>query len=133
MGTRNANRCGGLDRPEAAQVIGGVVPEGLVKRLDAMVGWEPADSPRAAAIKEAADVLRHLPTRQSDEKRLDDPLFLAKGYRIDTDDSAKQMRVVVFGEHGNKRVLSYSLLEANEAYEMASAILKNYDTLEGIK
>lgn len=132
MGTGNANRSGGLDRPKATEMIDGVVPEGLIKRLDSMVNWEPPDSPRAAAIREAADVLRNLPPKQSDAKRLDNLALAIKGYRIDTSEDPKEMRIVFFGLHGQKHVLGYLTFDSSEAYEFASGILRNYDELEGI-
>lgn len=108
------------------------VPPGLVALLDKMTTWEPSDSPRAAAIKQAADVLRKLPTRQTDADRLDSPAFQSKGYRIDTDVEAKNLRLVMFGASDNKQVLSYTLLDTPEVYEFASKLLKSYDELEGI-
>ena len=110
-----------------------IVPEGLVQRLDTMVGWEPPESPRAAALKEAADVLRKLPTRQTDSDRLKDPLFVVEGYRIDTNTEAKGMRIIFFGEPDDKKVLAVTTLRSSDAYEFAQDILKKYDILEGIK
>lgn len=120
-------------KEENERVPGGIVPEGLVKRLDTMVTWEPADSPRAAALREAADVLRKLPTRFGDAARLEDGRFEAKGYRIDSDDDEKQLRLVFYSTAGQRDVLAYMLLDSAEAYEYATAILKNYDRMEGIK
>lgn len=133
MGSRNANSGGRLDRAEVAEMSpGGIVPEGLVKRLDSMVGWEPSDSPRAVALKEAADVLRNLPKKLSDERRLDDPAFQSRSYRIDTHQESSTMRIVYYGQSGQKEVLAFAVLSTPESYEMAQAILKNYDKLEGI-
>src|SRR3954468_23805605 len=126
MGTRNANRCRGLDRTEASEMI---IPEGLIDRLD-LFSRETADDPRAAAIKEAADVLRALPGKMSDGKRLESELFAAKGYRIDTNLKDKELRIPIYGAVGNKQVLAYLVLTSPEAYEMAQLILKNYDLLE---
>lgn len=133
MTNGNANRSGGLDRPAATEMIGGVVPEGLVKRLDTMATWEPDDSPRAAALREAADTLRAWPPKQSDGKRLENPAFEINGYRVDPAENIKQMRIVFYGEHGQKQVLGHLTLDTPEAYEFAALILKNYDALEGIK
>lgn len=111
----------------------GIVPEGLVRDLDKMVGWEPADSPRGIAMKQAADVLRNLPTLQSDSKRLENHTLQAKSYRADTDGDNKEMRLVLFGDRGSKRVLGFMLLTTAETYEFAQYLLKQYDTMEGIK
>lgn len=113
--------------------LGGIVPEGLVKRLDTMAGWEPADSPRAAAIREAADVLRTLPTRQSDGVRLHDPHFQSHSYRIDSNKEEGEMRLVIFRNSGQQQVLGYMVMTTPESYELAQVVLKNYDLLEGIK
>lgn len=72
-------------------------------------------------------------TGQIDRGRLDDPTFCAKGYRTETDDKTKDMRIVFFGDSGQKNILGYMILSAPEAYDMASSILKDYDRLEGIK
>lgn len=111
----------------------GIVPENLVRELDKMAGWEPADSPRAIAMKQAADVLRDLPTRQTDSQRLDNPLLQAKGYRADTDEENKEARLVFFGDRGQKRVIGYMLLTTPETYDFGTYLLKQYDKLEGIK
>jgi hypothetical protein len=111
----------------------GVVPEGLVRDLDRMVTWEPADSPRAAAMKQAADVLRNLPTLQSDAKRLENQTLQAKSYRADIDEDNKEARLVFFGDHGSKRVLGFMLMTTAETYELAQYLLKQYDSMEGIK
>lgn len=111
----------------------GIVPEGLVKRLDHIATWEPADSPRALAIKEAADVLRNMPVRLRDSARIEDPRFAIKSYRIDTSVEAKEMRIVLFAEHGQRNVIGVLTFDSPEAYEYATIVLKNYDKLEGIK
>lgn len=112
---------------------GGIVPEGLVKRLDTMSGWEPPNSPRAEALKEAADVLRTLPTIQKDGERLHDPHFQSHSYRIDSNKEEGEMRLVIFRNSGQKQVLGYMVMTTAESYELAQVVLKNYDQLEGIK
>lgn len=72
-------------------------------------------------------------TGQTDTKRLDDPAYCAKGYRVETDDNAKDMRVVFYGDSGAKNVIGWMILTSPEAYDMASTILRNYDRMEGIK
>lgn len=113
----------------------GIVPEGLVKRLDHILTWEPADSPRGLAIKEAADVLRHMPVKMRDAERMEDSRFAVKSYRVDTSlaEDAKEMRIVMYAEHAQKNVIAVLTFDSVEAYEYAQIVLKNYDKLEGIK
>lgn len=113
--------------------LGGIVPEGLVADLDKFSTWEPADSPRAAAMKLAADTLRKLPTKQSDRARFDNQDFSVKGYRIDTNAEDREMRIGFFHAPGQTQLLGYMHLTSSEAYEFAHTVLKNYDTVEGIK
>lgn len=115
--------------------IGGVTPENIVRDLEKFAAWEPADSPRAIAMREAAAVLRALPVKQSDAKRLDDDAFAIAGYRIDIDDESKEktMRIVFFGDKGNQRVLGYRILNTSDAYDFSTRIMSDYDKLEGIK
>jgi hypothetical protein len=72
-------------------------------------------------------------TGQTDNDRLEDAAYLAKGYRVETDDESKDMRLVLFGERGLKHILGFMVMTAPESYELATCILKNYDRLEGIK
>lgn len=125
-----------MDRTKAAEVTlppGGVVPENLVRDLEKYAAWEPADSPRAVAMRDAAKVLAALPTRQRDADRLDSDAFEVKGYRIDTSAESKDMRIVFFNKVGQKIVLAYLELSSSGAYDFATDVLKRYDVLEGIK
>lgn len=112
---------------------GGTVPENLVRDLLKFAAWEPVESPRATAMREAAAVLAKLPTRQSDDSRLKDKVFAVSGFRIDTSNESKQMRIVFFHKPGNKQVLGYMELESPGAYDFATDVLKYYDQIEGIK
>lgn len=111
----------------------GIVPEGLVKRLDTIATWEPADSPRAAAIKEAADVLRNMPIKLNDKKRLVSPAFQADGYRIETDVGRKEVRFICYENTDRTNLLAYLVFDSAEAYEFAGTILKAYDKVEDVK
>lgn len=113
--------------------VAGIVPEGLVKRLDHIATWEPADSPRAIAIKEAADTLRNMPVRMRDSARIEDERFRVKSYRIDASVEGKELRIVLFADHNQKNVCGVLTFDSTEAYEYAQLILKNYDKIEGIK
>lgn len=115
------------------ELPGAQVPENLVRDLEKMATWEPKESPRAAAMLEAADVLRHLPVRQSDEARIDSPALRFKGYQMHSNVTRKIMRIVCFGKEAQRDVRGYFELDPTEAYEFAHTILKNYDKLEGIK
>lgn len=125
-----------MDRTKTAQVTfppGGIVPENLCRDLEKFAAWEPADSPRAVAMRDAAKVLASLPTRQRDDDRLDSNAFEIKGYRIDTSDDPKAMRIVFYNLAGQKSVLGYLELSSDGAYNFSSDVLKHYDKLEGIK
>lgn len=112
---------------------GGIVPEGLVRDLEKYAEWEPKDSPRAIAMRLAADTLKSLPTRQRDHDRLDSKAFEIKGYRLDVAEESKALRIVFFNMIGQKNVLGYLELSAPGAYDFSADILKRYDQLEGIK
>lgn len=125
-----------MDRTKTAEVTlppGGIVPETLCRDLEKFAAWEPADSPRAVAMRDAAKVLATLPTRQRDKDRLDSDAFEIKGYRIDTSDESKAMRIVFFNLVGQKSVLGYLELSSDGAYNFATDVLKHYDQVEGIK
>lgn len=111
---------------------GAVLPEGLVKRLEYFRQWVLPGSPLEDVLRDAADALRNQPTKQSDAKRLDDPTFQAHGYFIDRADEDKEVRIVFCCKPDQKGVLSYIVLDSPDAYEMAQAILKAYDQLEGV-
>lgn len=125
-----------MDRTKTAEVKlppGGIVPETLVRDLEKFAAWEPADSPRATAMREAAEVLRKLPVRQRDTDRIDNKDFAIRAYRIDTAEEAKEMRIVFYNLAGQKSVLGYLELKAPAAYDFANDVLQHYDQLEGIK
>lgn len=112
---------------------GGIVPETLCRDLEKFAAWEPADSPRAVAMREAAKVLATLPTRQRDKDRLDNDAFEIKCYRIDVSAESKAMRVVFYNIEGQKSVLGYLELSSDGSYNFANDVLKHYDEIEGIK
>ncbi len=112
---------------------GGVVPENLCRDLEKFAAWEPADSPRAVAMREAAATLRKMPVVMSDHKRIDDAAFAIQSYRIDTSVESKDMRIVFFNLAGQKTLLGYLEMKAPASYDFATDVLKHYDELEGIK
>lgn len=114
-------------------VVGAVVPEGLVERLDKMRAWVLPGSPIEDVLAESADVLRKLPVRSGDADRINNPDFLAQSYSIETADEEKEVRLSMFTRHGQRGLLSYMVMGSSEAYELAHAILKAYDSVEGIK
>lgn len=125
-----------MDRTTTAEIKlppGGVVPENLVRDLEKFAAWEPADSPRAVAMREAASVLAKLPVRQRDSDRIDSPAFKINSYRIDTDEESKAMRIVFFNLAGEKSTLGYLELSSDGAYTFSHKVLAKYDQLEGIK
>lgn len=114
-------------------VPGAAVPEGLVDRLVHFQQWVLPGSPIQQALKDAAAALSALPVKSSDASRLKNEAFLAKGYRIETNEKDKEMRLVFYNERGGKGTVAYMVLESPEAYEFATDVLKNYDRLEGVK
>lgn len=125
-----------MDRTKTAEVKlppGGIVPENLCRDLEKFAAWEPADSPRAIAMREAADVLRKLPVRQRDADRIDNSAFAIQSYRIDTDEESKGLRIVFYNLAGQKSILGFMELRSPAAYDFATDVLKNYDQIEGIK
>lgn len=63
------------------------------------------------------------------EGRLLDPTE-ASDYRLDAAPNTGQIRIQHIGISGE--VLSYQVLDADEAYQLAHEILKGYDRLEGL-
>lgn len=120
MGTGNANRSGGLDRPSPAQVIAA-----LTKFAD----WEPLDSPRAKAMRDAALTLRQLAPQSGDE----DAELQAKGYSVETHKPTKELRLAIFKDRDQKALLGYLILESPEIYDLGTELIKHYDKLEGIE
>jgi hypothetical protein len=123
MGAGNANRSGGLDRPSPAKVIAD---------LTKFAEWEPADSPRAITMRDAALALSQLAPRQAGQDPLQDPALHAKSYRIETHPATKELRLAVFRESGHKGVLGYLVLASPEIYDLGTELIKTYDRLEGI-
>jgi|ERR1700726_2496128 len=121
MGTGNANRSGGLDRPSPAKVIAD-----LTKFAD----WEPADSPRAIAMRNAVLTLSQLAPRQAGQDPLIDPTLHAKNYSVEAHPATKEVRLAIFREG---RVLGYLVLASPEIYDLGTELIKNYDKLEGIE
>lgn len=109
------------------------IPKGLIRDLEKFAALAPSGAPQATAMRDAACLLKFIRTGQTDSKRLDDEQYELKGYRIDTDPKLKQMRIVFFGKPAQRDVRGYMELSTNEAYEFSGYLLKNYDTLEGIK
>lgn len=99
--------------------------------LEKFAGWEPRESPRAAAMHEAAGLLRLLGPRP--KHVLDDPNFQARGYQIDMDTRNHQLRLSFFRERQQKGPLGFIILEAPEIYDLGRDLIKHYDNLEGIK
>jgi hypothetical protein len=120
MGAGNANRSGGLDRPSPAQVIAA-----LTKFAD----WEPPDSPRAKAMRDAALTLRQLAPQAGDE----DSELHATSYAIETHKPTKELRLSFFKDLDQKGLLGYLVLESPEVYDLGMYLIKNYDKLEGIE
>jgi hypothetical protein len=124
MSDGNADSGRRMDRPTAQKVIAD-----LTKFAD----WEPADSPRAAAMREAADVLRQLAPRQSDSDQLEDTALQAVGFRLDVEHESKQLRIAFFKDRGQKGLLGYMVLECPEIYDLGTDLIRRYDQLEGIE
>ncbi len=125
MGTGNADCGGGLDRPSPAKVIAD---------LDKFAQWEPPESPRAVAMREAAAALRALAPRQPIKNPLDDPEFQACGYKTElSKDDDKLLRLTFYGATGNRRPLGFMILRSPEVYDMSTHLLRKYDELEGIE
>jgi hypothetical protein len=112
--------------------IAGIVPEGLVGRLESFQKWVLPGSPIEDVLKEAADVLRKLPPKLSDKQRLESLTFESNGYRIDSDCKSKTIRIVYFAKHNESGVLAYRLFDSSDAYEFAGRVLKAFDHVEGI-
>jgi hypothetical protein len=112
-----------MDRPTAAKVIAD-----LTKFAD----WEPADSPRAIAMRDAAEWMRQFAPRHGADDPLDDPALQARSYAIETHAPTKTMRFSIYRENGQKGLLGYTILESPEIYELGTDLIKRYDKLEGI-
>jgi hypothetical protein len=129
MGTRNADSCRGLDRSEATQmtVVESVTPEGLRARATLM--RESGDESCARHLELAADEIATL----SKPKKVDDESACARSYSTALDMDAKMMRVAFYAKAAQKDLLGFMLFDSSDGYEFAAHVLKNYDTLEGIK
>lgn len=66
---------------------------------------------------------------------LDSIDFRATGFRVDLNDEAREMRVVLFKGKTERPedVLGYLIVSPEDGYEMAQKLLSGYDELEGIK
>ena len=85
----------------------------------------------ARAFTSAADAIRIL-SKQKGLTPTENEAYQATGYAISLNEESHEMRFSLYqGDPKNAR--SFVILESPEAYEMAQVILKNYDTLEGIK
>ena len=136
MGSRDADCGRGLGGTEAPQMTGlteSVTPEGLRSRAGIM-RLNGDDSCARHLELAAAEIarLRSQVAAVSQEDPLDDEAFMAKSYRIDIDNQDKTARVVFFREPKQKVVLGYMIMECEEIYYFASALLRDYDKLEGI-
>lgn len=133
MGARNANRGGRLGRSKVAQVTSApvfvemVTPEGL--RARATIMREVGDESCARHLELAADEI----TKLRKPKKLDDDSVCAHSYATALNTDGKELRLAFYANAKQKDLLGYMLFEAPEVYEFATHILKQYDTLEGIK
>lgn len=124
MGSRNADNRRRLDRATVTQMIAD---------LDKLAGLGLPDDPRSAAMQSAAAMLRQLAPRQNDIDPLEDPALQAHCYRTDTEPSTKQVRILFFRDRKEECLLGYTIMDTPEVYDMASALMRQYDKLEGIK
>lgn len=132
MGSRNANRRGRVDRPEAAEVnkpilVECVTPEGLRARAEIM--RKQGDESCARHLELAAAEIEKL----RKPKRLDDDSVCAHSFGTAVNTDCKEMRLAFYAKAKQKDLLGYMLFDPPEAYEFAHVILKEYDELEGIK
>jgi hypothetical protein len=140
MGTGNANRGGGLDRPEAAQVtrLNHAQADEIAKSLDAMSmisidipEFESVRANYAKALTGAANAIRILAKQRALTPAANEA-YQATGYQLELNDETHEMRLILFqGEQKNVR--SFLVMPSPDAYDMAHRVLKGYDQLEGIK
>jgi fermentation-respiration switch protein FrsA (DUF1100 family) len=128
MGAGNADRRGGLGRPEAAKMNVTTLPADLEK----LAALGHPDDPRTSAMLAAADVLRLFLSCRSRKNPLNDPLLQAVGYTTELHQESQTMRLAFYRSRGHKEPIAYMILETPEVYELASVLLSDYDKLEGI-
>lgn len=130
-----------------------------VAELEKFAGWEPPESPRAAAMLEAAAVLRSadamvdsaneacevatkLLEKQTAllerhtaqlEKHNNDPNLEAYAFDTSLNGDEKKMRLSIYRESNKTGLLGYMIFTAPEVYDFAQEFLGEYDQLEGIK
>lgn len=141
MGTGNANRGGGLDRPKAPQVtrLNRVQADEIAQTLDTLsvialdhpdtVGSE--SQTYSQAFTSAADAIRILAKQRALTPEVNEA-YQATGYRLDLDEENHRLRMVLY-QGDQKNVRSFLMLDSPEAYDMAQHIIRKYDILEGIK
>lgn len=141
MGTGDANRGGGLDRPKAAQVtrLNRVQADEIAQHLDAMSvvaldrpeTIESARESYSKALTSAADAIRILAKQRALTPEVNEA-YQATGYHLDLNDETHEMRLVLY-QGKTKNVRSFLMMASPEAYDMAHRILRGYDQIEGIK
>lgn len=99
--------------------------EKIIADLAKYAGWEAADSPRAATMREAALVLQQLTPNGGYNEML-----AGDRYSTATHEGDRQMRLTLCKKD---KILAYIVLEAEEIYELGKNMLKTYDKLEGIE
>lgn len=115
MGNGDADIGGGLERPSLTEV----------------------DRETLMALLKAANITIERLEAERDSQHaviapLDNPMLRATGYRVQTDEDSKEMRISFF--HGaEKNIIAWMILPTPEVYGLAERCLQCYDKLEGIK
>jgi hypothetical protein len=78
-----------------------------------------------------ADSGRGLDRAETKKMTVTSPEIQAIGYQTATDLEQKQSRLVLFGE--GRVPLAVLVMDVVQTYDLGSAVLKDYDKLEGIK
>lgn len=105
----------------------------LIGELKKYADWEPPDSPRSKAMREAAEALTVAKKIIADSTPTDDDKLMAKSYRIETSEEYSQLRIYLFNDRAQRNTLGYLQCESAEVYDLGTSLLKHYDKLEGIK